>query len=237
MLEKTVVEKIPVITIDGPSGSGKGTLCYLLANFLHWNYLDSGALYRLLGLAALKHMVALDNAPSLEILAEHLDIEFKLSSQNEVHFLLEGEDVTDAIRTEQIAAAASKVAALAQVRQALIKRQRAFRKPLGLVSDGRDMGTVVFPDAVLKVFLTASAQARAHRRYNQLKEKGIDVNLTQIIEEITERDARDQRRSVAPLRPAEDAHIIDTTDMSISEVFQVIKALVEKEIVSLRKVL
>lgn len=232
MLENSL-EKTPVITIDGPSGSGKGTLCHLLAKHLHWNYLDSGALYRVLGLAAIKHTVSLDNSDSVSILAEHLDVEFKFSSQHEVQILLEGEDVTTAIRTEQIATAASKVGALAQVRQALVKRQRAFRKSPGLVTDGRDMGTVIFPDARVKVFLTAGLKERAERRYNQLIEKGIDVNLSQIIEEITERDMRDQQRQASPLRPADQAHIIDTTQLSINEVFNIVKNVVEKEVVSL----
>ncbi|RDI48845.1 (d)CMP kinase [Aquicella lusitana] len=213
-------QKEPVITIDGASGTGKGTVSQLLAKRLGWKFLDSGALYRVLALAAQKHSVALDNEKALEVLAEHLDVQFIAQESTASQIILEGEDVTETIRTEKMGNAASIVAALSGVRAALLSRQRAFREAPGLVADGRDMGTVVFPDAELKIFLTASPEERALRRYNQLKERGISVTLGDLIEELRERDKRDKERAVAPLKPAEDAISVNTDHLSIEQVVE-----------------
>lgn len=205
----------PVITVDGPSGSGKGTICALLAKQLGWNLLDSGALYRLLAFAAGNHGIDLTNEEALKQLAAHLDVQFV-----DKRIILEGEEVTDAIRNEQVGAGASMVASLPAVREALLQRQRAFQEMPGLVADGRDMGTVVFVDAPLKVFLTASADERARRRYLQLKAKGDDVNLASLLDEIRARDERDTLRAVAPLKPAADAIVLDSTELSIEQVLE-----------------
>lgn len=216
-----MIKPVPVITIDGPSGSGKGTVAALLAGKLGWNFLDSGALYRLLAFAARNHGVDLTNEEALKVLAEHLDVQFGAARDGHgMVIILEGEDVTEAIRNETVGAGASQVAALPVVRIALLQRQKAFREAPGLVADGRDMGTVVFPDAPLKIFLTASAEERARRRYLQLKARGDDVNLASLLEEIRERDERDTQRAVAPLKPAEDAIQLDSTTLSIEEVLQ-----------------
>jgi CMP/dCMP kinase len=220
-------QKEPVITIDGASGTGKGTVSQLLAKRLKWKFLDSGVLYRVLALAAQKHSVALDNEKALEVLAEHLDVQFIAQASNPPQVILEGEEVTDTIRTEKIGNAASIVAALPAVRAALLSRQRAFRDAPGLVADGRDMGTVVFPDAELKIFLTASPEERARRRYSQLKEQGISVNLGDLIKELYERDRRDRERTVAPLKPAEDAILIDTDRLTIEQVVERIVSEIE----------
>lgn len=212
--------KAPVITIDGASGTGKGTVSQLVAKRLHWKLLDSGALYRVLGLAAQRHDVRLDNEKSLNILAENLDVQFIAQKNRLPRILLEGENVTDIIRTEKIGKAASIVAALPGVRNALLSRQRAFREHPGLVADGRDMGTVIFPDAELKIFLMASPEERAIRRLAQLKEKGISVTLGELIAELKERDRRDSERVVAPLKPAEDAVCIDTNCLTIEQVVE-----------------
>ena len=209
----------PVIAIDGPSGSGKGTVAGLLAKQLGWGLLDSGALYRLLAFAARNHGVDLTNEEAMKVLAAHLDVQFVATGEGQ-RIILEGEDVTDAIRNEQIGAGASQVAALPAVREALLQRQRAFQEMPGLVADGRDMGTVVFPDAPLKVFLTASAEERARRRYLQLKAKGDTVNLASLLEEIRARDERDTQRAVAPLKPAADAIQLDSTALSIEQVLE-----------------
>lgn len=216
-----MIKPVPVITIDGPSGSGKGTVAALLAGKLGWNFLDSGALYRLLAFAARNHGVDLTNEEALKVLAEHLDVQFGAARDGHgMVIILEGEHVTEAIRNETVGASASQVAALPVVRTALLQRQKAFREAPGLVADGRDMGTVVFPDAPLKIFLTASAEERARRRYLQLKARGDDVNLASLLEEIRERDERDTQRAVAPLKPAEDAIQLDSTTLSIEEVLQ-----------------
>jgi len=210
----------PVITIDGASGTGKGTVSQLLAKGLGWKFLDSGALYRVLALAAQKHSVASDNEKSLEVLAEYLDVQFIARDGRFPNVILEGEEVTDVIRTEKIGNAASIVAAFPAVRAALLSRQRVFRERPGLVADGRDMGTVVFPDAELKIFLLASPEERAMRRLKQLKEQGISVTLGDLIEELKLRDKRDQERTVAPLKPAEDAVCIKTDHFTVEQVVE-----------------
>ncbi|MCP5174703.1 MAG: (d)CMP kinase [Moraxellaceae bacterium] len=214
---KPIVTIPPVITIDGPSGSGKGTIAHRLAVKLGFHVLDSGALYRLLALAAQQHGVQNNNEAALQVLAAHLDAQFQ-DNQGEAMLVLEGEDVTHSIRTEEIGAAASKVAALPSVREALLQRQHAFRETPGLVADGRDMGTVVFPDASLKIFLTASAEARAERRYKQLIGKGFAADLAAIVEDIKARDLRDSQRAVSPLKPADDAIVLDSTALGIEAV-------------------
>ncbi len=211
----------PVITIDGPSGSGKGTIAGLLARQLGWNLLDSGALYRLLAFAASNHGVDLTNEEAMKVLAAHLDVQFIAAADGKGQsIILEGEEVTDVIRNEQVGAGASQVASLPAVREALLQRQQAFKEMPGLVADGRDMGTVVFPEAPLKVFLTASAEERARRRYLQLKGKGHDVNLASLLDEIRARDERDTQRAVAPLKPAADAILLDSTELSIEDVLE-----------------
>lgn len=225
-----IQQKEPVITIDGASGTGKGTISQLLAKRLNWKFLDSGALYRVLALAAQKHGVALDNEKALEVLGEHLDVQFIARENNLPLIILEGEDVTQIIRTEAVGNAASIVAALPGVRASLLSRQRAFRESPGLVADGRDMGTVVFPDAELKIFLLASPEERALRRFKQLKEQGINVNLATLKEEITLRDKRDQQRLVAPLKPADDAICIETDHLTIDQVIdQIVLEIMEKK--------
>ncbi|GGB47495.1 cytidylate kinase [Oceanisphaera marina] len=212
-----MTEKAPVITIDGPGGAGKGTLCQLLAEKLEWHLLDSGAIYRVLALAALHHNVALDDEAGLVPLAAHLDVQFPVQD-DQVKTILEGEDVSRAIRSEKMGDTASKIAAFPRVREALLRRQRAFRTAPGLIADGRDMGTVVFPDAQVKIFLDASAEERANRRLLQLQEKGFDVSFDRLLSEIQARDDRDRNRAVAPLKAADDALIIDSTHLSIAEV-------------------
>ncbi|WP_447590756.1 (d)CMP kinase [Aquipseudomonas campi] len=210
-----------VITIDGPSGSGKGTVAGLLAQKLGWNLLDSGALYRLLAFAAANHGVDLTNEESLKVLAAHLDVQFIAGVDGKgQRIILEGDEVTDDIRNEQVGAGASQVASLPAVREALLQRQRAFREAPGLVADGRDMGTVVFPEAPLKIFLTASAEERARRRYLQLKGKVDGVSLPSLLDEIRARDERDMQRAVAPLKPASDAIQLDSTELSIEQVME-----------------
>jgi cytidylate kinase len=204
---------IPVVAIDGPSASGKGTIAQAVARKLGFHYLDSGALYRLVALAAMKEATRLDDEAALARRAGSLNASFEGGE-----IFLFGQCVTDTIRSEDCSKGASRVAALPAVRAALLARQRAFRAPPGLVADGRDMGSVVFPDAILKVFLTASAEARAERRHKQLKEKGIDANIRTLLQELRERDERDSSRSTAPLRKALDARELDSTGLGIDDV-------------------
>ena len=228
--------EIPILTIDGPSGSGKGTICALIARELGWHLLDSGALYRLVALGAMRHGIELTDEAALATYAAELDVQFELQPNGSApRILLEGEVVGDALRTESCGNAASKVAALGAVREALLQRQRDFQQPPGLVADGRDMGTVVFPRAGVKIFLTASVDERAQRRYKQLKEKGISANLPDLLTEIAERDARDAERSVSPLKPAADAVVLDTTSLTINEVRDKVLGLCRERFEQLRQ--
>ena len=210
----------PVLAIDGPSGSGKGTISRLVAGRLGWRYLDSGALYRAVGVAAGWADLDLSDASALVRCTFDTHVAFRDDPGGEPRVLVNGSDATDELRTETAGAAASAIAAIPEVRSALTARQRAFRQLPGLVADGRDMGTVIFPDARTKVFLTASASERAERRYKQLKDKGVSVTLDGLLREILARDARDASRAVAPLRPADDAVRIDTTGLSIEAVVE-----------------
>ena len=223
---------IPVITIDGPSGSGKGVITQKLAAYLGFHILDSGALYRLIGLAARKHGIRLDDEDALAEQASSLDVRFEPTGDAEepLKILLEGEDVTRALRTDQSGVDASTVAPLSRVREGIGQLQRSFKQAPGLVADGRDMATVIFTDAEVKIYLTASAQARATRRYNQLKDKDIGVSLHALFQSIQARDERDMNREVAPLKPADDAIIIDSTNMNIEEVFEQVLAEVSERL-------
>ena len=223
-------ESIPVITIDGPSGAGKGTVARIVAGQMGWHLLDSGAIYRVLAVAAKHHNITVDDEESLLPIAAHLDVQFKIADQGEGQVILEGENVTNSIRTEEIGALASQVAAFPRVREALLRRQRAFKVSPGLVADGRDMGTVVFSTAPIKVFLTASAEERAQRRFNQLKEKGFDAKIGRLLDDIRQRDERDQNRKVAPLIPAEGSLIIDSTELSIEDVVNEILTFSNKKL-------
>ena len=210
----------PVIAIDGPSASGKGTVAHGVASALGFHFLNSGALYRAVALRALESGLNLENESGLSDIALKLNANFKGEMVT-----LEGRDVTDAVRTEEVSVAASRIAGLAGVRQALLKRQRAFRQPPGLVADGRDMGTVVFPDAVLKIFLTASPESRAERRYKQLMGKGLGANMAALLQDILERDQRDSTRATAPLKKDADAVLVDTTRMTAAKAIAQVLAL------------
>lgn len=228
----------PVLTIDGPSGSGKGTIVQHVAKRLGWHVLDSGALYRLVAFGSQNNQLSFENDDVIADYAANLDVEFKLvdtdSSQSdggisqELQIILEGKVVGAELRTETTGNSASKVATMPKVREALLQRQRDFRQNPGLVADGRDMGTTIFPDAKAKVFLTASAEERAQRRYKQLKLKGIDGNLAALLRDINERDERDSQRSASPLKPADDAVQIDTSDLSIEQVVEQVLAICKK---------
>ena len=221
--------RIPVLTIDGPSGSGKGTISRHVAERLGWHYLDSGALYRAVGLAAAWEGLDLSDPEAIAQCAARTQIRFDTQGAGEPHIIVNGKDATRQLRTETAGAAASAIAAHPPVRAALVALQHGFRRAPGLVADGRDMGTVIFPDAPYKVFLTASAGERAQRRYKQLKEKGVSVNLAGLLNEIAARDERDAGRAVAPLKPADDAVIVDSTGTPISEVIErVLSVLPEK---------
>ena len=215
---------IPVLTIDGPSGAGKGTVSRAIARKLGWHYLDSGSIYRSLAIAAITAGADLSDEAIVAKVAKAMVLEFECA--DELTVKLDGKDITGQLGLESTGNAASVVAALPEVRKVLLQKQKDFKKPPGLVADGRDMGTVVFPDAQNKVFLTASAEERAMRRYKQLKEKGIDANLLRITQEIEERDRRDQQRKAAPLMQADDAVFIDSSDMSIETVIEQIVNLI-----------
>jgi CMP/dCMP kinase len=223
-------QSVPVLTIDGPSGSGKGTISRAVAQKLGWHYLDSGALYRAVGVAA--GWADEDFSDHVALMRRAFDtaIEFRTSGAGEPRVIVDGVDATDELRTETAGAAASAIAALPEVRAALFEKQRAFRRAPGLVADGRDMGTVIFPDAAYKVFLTASAEERAERRYNQLKQKGLEVTIDGLLREILARDARDAQRAVAPLKPAYDAVTVDTTGVSIEAVVERVLALLPENL-------
>lgn len=219
---------IPVLTIDGPSGVGKGTVARLVAQTQGWHLLDSGAIYRAFALAVDAKGIDTTNEPALVEVAESLDLEFRAEPGSElVSVYLDGKEVSDVLRTEQTGEMASKIASIGAVRAALLKRQQDFAQAPGLVADGRDMGTVVFPDAPFKVYLTASAQERANRRLKQLQEAGHEGIISQILAEVEARDQRDSSRKHSPLKPAEDALVIDTTDLSIDEVITQVMKLVE----------
>ncbi|HYA36660.1 MAG TPA: (d)CMP kinase [Candidatus Methylomirabilis sp.] len=225
----TPTAPVPVLALDGPSGSGKGTVGQRLARRLGWRFLDSGALYRALGVAAAKAGIDLNDRPAVARLALAIDIRFvPRAAGDTVGVLLNGEEIGEALRTEEGGRLASVVAAIPEVRRALLQKQHAFRLPPGLVADGRDMGSTVFPDAILKIYLTASPEVRAQRRYKQLKEKGFDVNLQQLLDEIRERDTRDAGRAASPLKPAPDACIVDTSQLDISGVVERIYGLLQE---------
>jgi len=231
-----MTDHAPIIALDGPSGAGKGVVANFLSTQYEFHLLDSGALYRLVGIAARRTSIALENSPLDEAvlgeIARSLDVAFTSTNNPEdpLEIMLYGEQVAHEVRTDEAGVDASRVASLPAVRDGLFELQRSFRKAPGLVADGRDMGTVIFPEADVKIYLTASAEARAERRYNQLIHKGIGVNLHDLFQSIQARDERDMNRAVSPLRPAEDALVIDSTDMDIEEVLQNVKAIVTEKL-------
>ena len=224
------MNKIPVITIDGPSGSGKGTVATLTAKDLGFRLLDSGALYRSLAVSAIKREVDLEDHQQLADLARCLNIEFDLFNSGSVW--LDGEDVSLSIRTDIVSKAASLLGTIPAVRAALHEQQLAFRKEPGLVADGRDMGTVVFPDALVKIYLTARLEERVQRRYKQLIDKGIDATLPLLLRDLKERDAKDSERPISPLKPAKDAVVLDTTDLQVDQVVQLVMSIVRDRLAS-----
>ncbi len=232
------MHQAPVVTVDGPSGAGKGTISLALAKTKGWHFLDSGAIYRVLALASMHHQIPTDDEDALVPLASGLDVNFETLEDGKSKTVLEGEDVTNAIRSEDVGKSASKIATLPRVREALLRRQRAFRELPGLVADGRDMGTVVFPNADVKFFLTASPEERAKRRYNQLLDAGIlqdserDVSIARLLTDIRARDERDSNRSVAPLVPAEDAVVLDSTTMTVEQVLEKIEFHINEKLLA-----
>ena len=219
----------PVITVDGPSGTGKGTLCSRISRWLNWNLLDSGALYRILALLAQRENIPVSDAAGVAALARDLDVQFiPVDADEPVKVILNGTDVGPQIRREDCGNAASSLAAHGVVREAILGWQRDFQRPPGLVADGRDMGTVVFPDAELKLFLTANPQERAKRRYKQLNAKGISVRFRQLVGSIAERDKRDKQRILSPLKPADSAIVIDTSDSGRDDVFAQVAAIIKE---------
>ena len=227
-----VTDDSPVIAIDGPSGSGKGVIAHKLAAHLGFHILDSGALYRLIGLAAKRHGINFDDEAALVKQARTLDVRFEPTGDPEepLRILLEGADVTLELRTDEAGVDASRVSPLPGVRDGIGELQRSFKRPPGLVADGRDMGTVVFIDALIKIYLTASVQARAERRYNQLKDKDIGVSLHDLFQSIQARDERDMNRKVAPLKPAADAYVIDSSELDIKQVFAQVLSIVNEKL-------
>jgi cytidylate kinase len=227
---------VPIITLDGPSGAGKGMVANFLSTQYEFHLLDSGALYRLVGIAARRTSIALENSPLDEAvlgeIARSLDVKFTSTNnpQDPLEIMLYGEQVAHEVRTDEAGVDASRVALLPAVRDGLFELQRSFRQSPGLVADGRDMGTVIFPEAEVKIYLTASAKARAERRYNQLIHKGINVSMPNVFQSIQARDERDMNRAVSPLKPAEDAFIIDSTDMDIEEVLRIVEAIVTEKL-------